>query len=135
MFWISNFEDNKSFLSLFKVFQNSKCSKIGPTIKKFWIILIFFSLRSTERLFISKWGRISPVGAALNLFWGHIYYFSGGIRTFPLLSVTWARAPVAVFAIFQVFTNFFLQNFVMNHKEIYSRLKEVTWSMSNLGYI
>ena len=33
------------------------------------------------------------IGAGL--FWGHLNYSSGGLQTFPLLSVTWAKAPIA----------------------------------------
>ena len=32
--------------------------------------------------------RQKVIGAGLNLFWGHPHYSSGGIRTFPSLSVT-----------------------------------------------
>ena len=39
------------------------------------------------------------IGAGLNLFWGHLHYFSGGIWTFPLLSDTYASAPIAERAI------------------------------------
>ena len=49
----------------------------------------FFSFWATERLFISKWGRISPESDWC-LFCDHFHYFSGGIWTFPLLSVTYA---------------------------------------------
>ena len=56
----------------------------------------FFSFRATEGLFVSKWGRISPDSDwCLNLFCGHLQYFSGGLGTFPSLSVTWASAPIA----------------------------------------
>ena len=39
------------------------------------------------------------IGAGLNLFWGHLHYFSGGIWTFPLLSATYTSAPIAERAI------------------------------------
>ena len=35
------------------------------------------------------------IGAGLNLFWGHLHYFSGGLWTFPSLSDTRASAPIA----------------------------------------
>merc|ERR1711974_70890 len=44
--------------------------------------------------------RQKVIGAGLNLFWGHLHYFSGGIWTFPLLSVTYASAPIAERAFF-----------------------------------
>ena len=43
--------------------------------------------------------RQKVIGAGLNLFWGHLHYFSGGIWTFPLLSDTYASAPIAERAI------------------------------------
>ena len=42
------------------------------------------------------------IGAGLNLFWGHLHYFPGGIWTFPLLSDTYASAPIAERAIWYV---------------------------------
>ena len=39
--------------------------------------------------------RQKVIGFNLNLFSGHLNYSSGGIQTFPLLSVTWASAPIA----------------------------------------
>ena len=39
------------------------------------------------------------IGAGLNLFCGHLNYPSGGIRTFPLVTVRWASAPIAERAI------------------------------------
>ena len=47
------------------------------------------------------------IGAGLNLFWGHLHYFSGGIWTFPLLSATYASAPIAERAILQHFYSFY----------------------------
>ena len=44
--------------------------------------------------------RQKMIGAGLNLFWGHLHYFSGGIWTFPLLSDTYASAPIAERAIY-----------------------------------
>ena len=38
--------------------------------------------------------RQKVIGAGLNLFWVHLHYFSGGIWTFPLLSDTYASAPI-----------------------------------------
>ena len=43
--------------------------------------------------------RQKVIGAGLNWFWGHLHYLSGGIWTFPLLSVTYASGPVAERAI------------------------------------
>ena len=46
------------------------------------------------------------IGAGLTLFWGHLHYFSGGVWTFPLLSVTYASAPIAERAIIGYFLFF-----------------------------
>ena len=43
--------------------------------------------------------RQKVIGAGLNLFLGHLHYFSGDIWTFPLLSDTYASAPIAERAI------------------------------------
>ena len=43
--------------------------------------------------------RQKMIGAGLNLFWGHLYCFSGGTWTFPLLSAMYASAPIAERAI------------------------------------
>ena len=47
--------------------------------------------------------RHKVIGAGLNLFWGHLHYLSGDLRTFPLLSDTRASAPIAERAIFHNF--------------------------------
>ena len=43
--------------------------------------------------------RHKVIGAGLSLFWGHLHYFSRGLRTFPSLSDTRASAPIAERAI------------------------------------
>ena len=38
--------------------------------------------------------RQKVIGAGLNLFWGHLHYFSGVIWTFPLLLDMYTSAPI-----------------------------------------
>ena len=38
--------------------------------------------------------RQKVIGAGLNLFWGHLHYFSGVIWTFPLLLDMYMSAPI-----------------------------------------
>ena len=65
----------------------------------------FFSFRATESYLYQNGVEFHQkvIGAGLNLIWGHLYY-SGGIWTFPLLSATYASAPIAERAIWVIFT-------------------------------
>merc|ERR1719318_945198 len=65
-------------------------------------LFLTFSVFELQRGYLYQNGvefRQKLIGAGLNLFWGHLHYFSGGIWTFPLLSVTYASAPIAERAI------------------------------------
>ena len=65
-------------------------------------IFLTFSVFELQRGYLYQNGvefRQKVIGAGLNLFWGHLHYFSGGIWTFPLLSDTYASAPIAEHAI------------------------------------
>ena len=65
-------------------------------------LFLTFSVFELQRGYLYQNGvefRQKVIGAGLNLFWGHLYYFSGGIWTFPLLSDTYASAPIAERAI------------------------------------
>ena len=66
-------------------------------------LFLTFSVFELQRGYLYQNGvefRQKVIGAGLNLFWGHLHYFSGGIWTFPLLSDTYASAPIAERAIF-----------------------------------
>ena len=66
-------------------------------------LFLTFSVFELQRGYLYQNGvefRKKLIGAGLNLFWGHLHYFSGGIWTFPLLSATYASAPIAERAIF-----------------------------------
>ena len=65
-------------------------------------LFLTFSIFELQRGYLYQNGvefRQKVIGAGLNLFWGHLHYFSGGIQTFPSLSVMWASAPVTERAI------------------------------------
>ena len=65
-------------------------------------LFLTFSVFELQRGYLYQNGvefRQKVIGAGLNLFWGHLHYFSGGIWTFPLLSDTYASAPIAERAI------------------------------------
>ena len=65
-------------------------------------LFLTFSVFELQRGYLYQNGvefRQKVIGAGLNLFWGHLHYFSGGIWTFPLLSATYASAPIAERAI------------------------------------
>ena len=52
-------------------------------------LFLTFSVFELQRGYLYQNGvefRQKVIGAGLNLFWGHLHYFSGGIWTFPLLS-------------------------------------------------
>ena len=54
-------------------------------------LFLTFSVFELQRGYLYQNGvefRQKVIGAGLNLFWGHLHYFSGGIWTFPLLSDT-----------------------------------------------
>ena len=70
-------------------------------------LFLTFSVFELQRGYLYQNGvefRQKVIGAGLNLFWGHLHYFSGGIWTFPLLSDTYASAPIAERAIFTFFS-------------------------------
>ena len=65
-------------------------------------LFLTFSVFELQRGYLYQNGvefRQKVIGAGLNLFWGHLHYFSEGIWTFPLLSDTYASAPIAERAI------------------------------------
>ena len=67
-------------------------------------LFLTFSVFELQKGYLYQNGvefRQKVIGAGLNLFWGHLHYFSGGIWTFPLLSDTYASAPIAERAIFK----------------------------------
>ena len=54
-------------------------------------LFLTFSIFELQRGYLYQNGvefRQKVIGVGLNLFWGHLNYPSGGIRTFPSLSVT-----------------------------------------------
>ena len=68
-------------------------------------LFLTFSVFELQRGYLYQNGvefRQKVIGAGLNLFWGHLHYFSGGIWTFPLLSATYASALIAERAIHKV---------------------------------
>ena len=68
-------------------------------------LFLTFSVFELQRGYLYQNGvefRQKVIGACLNLFWGHLHYFSGGILTFPLLSDMYASAPIAERAISDV---------------------------------
>ena len=63
-------------------------------------LFLTFSVFELQRGYLYQNGvefRHKVIG--LNLFWGHLHYFSGGLRTFPSLSDTRASALIAEHAI------------------------------------
>merc|ERR1711981_747894 len=65
-------------------------------------LFLTFSVFELQRGYLYQNGvefRQKVIGAGLNLFWGHLHYFSGGIWTFPLLSDTYTSAPITERAI------------------------------------
>ena len=77
-------------------------------------IFLTFSIFELQRGYLYQNGveiRQKMIGAVLNLFWGHLFYVSGGIWTFPLLSATYASAPIAERAIIRCFYLFILLNY------------------------
>ena len=55
-------------------------------------LFLTFSVFELQRGYLYQNGvefRQKVIGAGLNLFWGHLHYFSGGIWTFPLLFSQW----------------------------------------------
>jgi len=71
-------------------------------------LFLTFSVFELQRGYLYQNGvefRQKVIGAGLHLFWGHLHYFLGGIWTFPLLTVTYASAPIAERAIYSSFTD------------------------------
>ena len=62
-------------------------------------LFLTFSVFELQRGYLYQNGVEFRQKAGLNLFWGHLHYFSEGIWTFPLLSDTYASAPIAERAI------------------------------------
>ena len=72
-------------------------------------LFLTFSVFELQRGYLYQNGvefRQKVIGAGLNLFWGYLHYISGCIWTFPLLSVTYASAPIAERAILHIFLIF-----------------------------
>ena len=81
-------------------------------------LFLTFSVFELQRGYLYQNGvefRQKVIGAGLNLFWGHLHYFSGGIWTFPLLSDTYASAPIAERAILSKIFNLTIGKFGHDH--------------------
>ena len=60
-------------------------------------LFLTFSVFELQRGYLYQNGeefRQKVIGAGLNLFWGHLHYFSGVIWTFPLLLDMYTSAPI-----------------------------------------
>ena len=76
--------------------------KIVNTCKKYFPFapVVRLVLVELQRGYLYQNGeefRQKVIGAGLNMFWGHLNYLLGGIRTIPSLSVMWASAPIAIY--------------------------------------
>ena len=76
--------------------------------------------------------RQKVIGAGLNLFWGHLHYFSGGIWTFPPLSDTYASAPIAERAILLVVSSFACGEQMLQKYHVQKYSLTIHWAFSGL---